>query len=39
LKELCERVGRGEYLLAGEKVGQKVVEGGDLARDGASANA
>jgi hercynylcysteine S-oxide lyase len=39
LKELCERVGRGEYLLAGEKVGQKVVEGGDLAKDGASANA
>jgi len=39
LKELCERVGKGEYLLAGEKVGQReAVEGGDLAKDGAGAN-
>jgi hercynylcysteine S-oxide lyase len=40
LKELCERVGKGEYLLAREKIDQRnVVEGGDLARDGAGANA
>jgi len=40
LMELCERVGKGEYLLVGEKVGQeKVVEGGDLAKDGTGANA
>lgn len=40
LIELCERVGKGEYLLAGEKVGQeKIVEGGDLAKDDTGANA
>jgi hercynylcysteine S-oxide lyase len=40
LMELCERVGKGEYLLAGEKVGQeKIVEGGDLAKDDTGANA
>jgi hypothetical protein len=40
LKELCERVGQGEYLVGGEKVGQKmVVEGGNLTQDGIGANA
>jgi selenocysteine lyase/cysteine desulfurase len=56
LKGLCERVGRGEYLVLtggrkeereamgpeGKKVdagGKRVVEGGDLARDGVGANA
>jgi hercynylcysteine S-oxide lyase len=39
LKELCERVGKSEYLLAGKKVGQReAVVGGDLAKDGAGAN-
>lgn len=39
LKELCERAGKGEYLLAGEEVGQKEVDGGDLTKDGTGANA
>jgi selenocysteine lyase/cysteine desulfurase len=40
LKEVCERVGKGEYLLAGEKIAQeKVLEGGDLAKDDTGVNA
>jgi selenocysteine lyase/cysteine desulfurase len=40
LKELCERVGKGEYLVGGEKVDQKRVgEGGDLTLHGIGANA
>ncbi len=39
LKELCERVGKAEYLLAGQELGQKVIEGTDMAKDGAGANA
>jgi hypothetical protein len=39
LKELCERVGKGEYLVGGEKVDQKrVIEGGDLTQDGIGAS-
>ena len=38
LKELCERVGQGEYLGAMKKFGaKKVLKGGDLARDGINA--
>jgi selenocysteine lyase/cysteine desulfurase len=40
LKELCERAGKGEYLAAGKSVDEKrAIEGGDLAKDGTSANA
>lgn len=40
LKEVCERLGKGEYLLAEEKVGQEeAVEGGNLANDAKGANA
>lgn len=39
LKELCERVGRGEYAAVGKEVDDKgeAVEGGDLAKDGQGA--
>lgn len=40
LKEICDRVGKGEYLVAVKEVDQRrVVEGGDLAKDGTNTNA
>lgn len=39
LKEICDRVGKQEFLEVDKRLGKMVLEGGDIAKDGIDANA